>query len=523
VARLYFERMPVATTLPEQVTDPASIPVGTELGDWHVVSWAGRGMYGTVYRVERRGRDGQGHYALKLALHPRDERFERERELLSRMNHPNVPRLEGHGLWQHPSGPFPYLVMQWVTGTPLYPWAAQRNPTSRQVLRLLAQVARALEATAQAGAVHRDVKGDNVLVRLSDERAFLTDFGAGVYRGAATVTLRTLPPGTPQYRSPEAWAFQATFNLHPSEHYRGSTCDDLFALGVTAYRLVTDEYPPPTDPGQEGSEVWARGAPRIPSARALNPRVCAELDALILGLLGPPHSRFKGQARLAAEALEHAADTAGPEADTPLFEWEKLEPSAWPAQERRLAELYGHRKLRRDKATVRHAEQLDAAVRVEAAHATPPPPPVNSSGKGWQWLPWAVPVLGALVLVAVSTGREYRYAPPSQEPAEQGAEAHDADTADGATAGAAEEAQRFVSADPEMRSAGGAIASGTLKGPLPGQRRPPCPRGEEAIRGGCWLVNPQVKPPCTAGYYEWDGRCYLPSLAPSRQPTSEPR
>jgi len=500
----------VATTLPEQVTDPASLPVGTELGHWRVVSWAGRGTYGTVYCVERRGHEGQGHYALKLALHARDERFDRERELLSRINHPNVPRLEGHGLWQHPSGPFPYLVMQWVTGTPLYPWAAQRNPTSRQVLRLLAQVAQALEATAQAGGVHRDVKGDNVLVRLGDAQAFLTDFGAGVYRGAATVTLRTLPPGTPQYRSPEAWAFQAAFALHPSEHYRGSTCDDLFALGVTAYRLVTDEYPPPTDPGQEGSEVWARGGPRLPSARDLNPRVCTELDALILGLLGPAHSRFKGQARLAAEALKHAADTAGPEADTPLFEWETLEPSAWPEHERRQAELYGHRKLRRDKATVGHAEQQDAAVRAEAAHATPPPPPVHSSGKRWQWLPWAVPVLGALVLVAVSTGRDHRYAPP-------------ADTADGSTAGATEEARNSASTAPERRSMSGAVAIGTLKVPLPGQRRPPCSSGEEAIRGGCWLVNPNVKPPCTAGYYEWDGRCYTPLLAPSRQPTSEPR
>ncbi|HLM43110.1 MAG TPA: hypothetical protein VK458_04540, partial [Myxococcaceae bacterium] len=370
----------------------------------------------------------------------------------------------------------------------------------------------------KAGGVHRDVKGDNVLVQLSDERVFLTDFGLGVYRGAATVTERTLPPGTPRYRSPEAWTFQAAFTRHPSEHYRGSNCDDLFALGVTAYRLVTDEYPPPTEPGQGGSEAWTPEGPRFPSARALNPRVCAELDALILRLLAPPPRRFKGEARLAADALEHAADTAGAEADTPLFEWETLEPSAWPEQERHLAELYGHRKLRRARATVLRAEQLDAAVRAEAVQVKEQvkAPAPATSGKGPRWLLWAVPVLGALMLVAVDTCGRHRYAPLS------GA-AHDADTADGATAGAAEEARNSASADPEKRSMSGAVPIGTLKGPLPGQRLPPCPRGEEAIRGGCWLVNASAKPPCAAGYYEWSGRCYMPSLAPPRQPTSEPR
>jgi serine/threonine protein kinase len=110
--------------------------------------------------------------------------------------------------------------MQWVEGEPLYEWAARRNPTSRQVLRLLWQVARALQATHGAGGVHRDVKGANVLVRPRDGRAFLTDFGAGHYKGAATLTPRLLPPVTLAYLSPEVWEFVSVFLCHPTAHSR---------------------------------------------------------------------------------------------------------------------------------------------------------------------------------------------------------------------------------------------------------------------------------------------------------------
>lgn len=493
----------------EQELEPAFLRPGVQVGSWQVTGWRGRGSYGTVYRVERVGEGSAGPFALKLALHPGDERFEREAELLSRISHPHVPRLFDEGQWQHRDGAFPYLVMQWIEGVPLYTWAAQRNPTSRQVLTLLAQLARALEATDEAGGVHRDVKGDNVLVRLADGSAFLTDYGAGDVKGAVTLTQRALPPGTPAYRSPEAWAFERVFWRHPTAHYKASPCDDLFALGITAYRLVTDEYPESTCPGEPGAEVWREegAGPRPP--RVLNPRVCQELEALILRLLAVnPSERFGGQPREAAEALEQAARGAGPEADAPLFEWTR-----W---------VHGLRQ--RDPEVVRRSAQQDAAAR---AIPEQPDAVTRDLGPTWKrggrglgaslWL--AVPVGGLTVLVLIVSSSRSPLPGVSHEVGQGESREERRDGGTVATGDSAV-ALPMKAGGPELQRPG--FSLDLPKAALPGQRRSPCKPGFEVeIRGGCWIPHGDLKPPCNEETYAWEGRCYLPSYRVRRPTTSE--
>jgi serine/threonine protein kinase len=84
--------------------------------------------------------------------------------------------------------------MQWIDGVPLYDWARLYHPTSQQMLRLLAQLALALQYLHAQDAVHRDVKGDNTLVRRSDGRLFLTDFGSRSQLYKGTCYLPYVPP-----------------------------------------------------------------------------------------------------------------------------------------------------------------------------------------------------------------------------------------------------------------------------------------------------------------------------------------
>ena len=489
--------------------DPLALPLGTRVGPWRVSGFRGRGAYGTLYRAEHERRAGGGPGALKLAVHPGDERFKREAWLLRHIHSPFVPRFLDAGEWEHPSGRYPFVVMELVEGEPLYDWAARRNPSLREALRLLAQAARAVADTHAVGGLHRDVKGGNVQVRWRDGRAFVTDLGAGDYRGAASLTSKLLPPGTAAYRSPEAWEFLRVFRRHPTVHYPASACDDLFALGMTAYRLVTDEYPPLTDPEASGSEVWREGGPGPRAPSELNARVSEELDALILRLLArAPEERFGGLAWKAAEAFEQAWRSAGPGADRPLFGWGTSTDTRW-----------------RSPGGVRRAEEQDAAARQEHARraAEEPPQAVTSSKRAepraWS-PPWAEELAMAAVglLLAVLTvavlyrGQEVDRTGPGSS---GGGSVAVGDSARGAA----------LLELPPVSTDGTPSAVGLPmpEKPYPGQRTPPCNRnGELEIRGGCWYELGRATLPCREDAYEWNAACYLPSYPARRQPTSQP-
>jgi len=489
---------------------PTTLPLGTKVGAWRVSGFRGRGTYGAVYSVVSQERGSPVLAALKLAVHPGDPRFEREVELLSRIRHPSVPRLLDSGLWRHPLGRvYPFVVMEWVQGEPLYAWAARRNPSSRQVLALLAQAARALQATHEVSGLHRDVKGDNVLVRPEDGRLFLTDFGSGHFAGAARLTPLPMLPGTPAYRSPEMWQYIQRAGLDATSPLMSRPSDDVFALGVMAYRLVTDRYPPSTHPYEEDSRCWQPGGGGPAPPRKLNPRVDAQLNALILRMLSPrPEER--GTAGELAEAMERGVAHARPSADEPLFEWETLEPSQWTEEEQAEVEQLGHRPCRRHPERAHEAERSDAAARAQAeqrqarAHVGVP----GKQREPRRWLTWLAAVL-ALGLwpeptASVRTGKESTAAPVSLGDSVP------------------------VSSDgPEKTSVQEGIAQQLPKDPLPGQLKPDssgrCIKGLIAINGGCWIKTDVDPERCIGNGYVYQGRCYVPYYGSKSQPTSAPQ
>ncbi|MDY7226036.1 serine/threonine protein kinase [Hyalangium rubrum] len=462
---------------------PDALRSGTRIGNWRLSALRGRGTYGAVYSAVSADVELA---ALKLAIYPRDPRFEREVELLCRIRHPGVPRLLDAGWWRHPVGRLhPYLVMEWVEGVSLYAWAAARNPSSRQVLGLLAQAARALQATHEVSGVHRDIKGTNVLVRPTDGRLFLTDFGSGYFSGASRLTPLPMLPGTPAYRSPEAWySIQSAGPLATSPAL-ARPADDVFSLGVMAYRLVTNEYPPFTNPHLEEGRCWrpGGGGPRPP--RQLNPRVDAQLNALILRMLSVQPAE-RGTAGELAEAMERGVAHAGPSADAPLFERETRAPEAAQA----------------DATAHDHGEQRQAEE-----------PARTVVSRVRRWLPWLTAV-GALWLWPAEPGSVRTEEYPSM--------AHDAKraTSVGDTALSASAASSNV---PNRE----AIALEIPKQPLPGQRKPDgkgrCIKHQIALNGGCWWKVDLEVDDCPGTGYVYQGGCYIPIFLPGRQPTSAPR
>ncbi|WP_240359071.1 serine/threonine protein kinase [Pyxidicoccus trucidator] len=467
------------------VVNPASLLPGARIGPWLLLEQRGRGSYGVVYRAVSAEQQGADPVALKLALYPADARFAREAELLSRIRHPAVPRMLDSGNWQPREGlSFAWLVMDWVEGTPLYEWAQARRPSSRQVLQLLARLARALEATHAAGGLHRDVKGDNVRVRGADGEPFLLDFGSGHYVGASTLTWQTFPPGTSAYRPPEAWRFLLR-TRRPPVAYAPEPADDVFALGVTAYRLIIAKYPPSAHPKDGDAWLWRPKALAHWTARIINPRCTPELSALVARMLSP-HPEARGSAREVAEALEQAARNAGREADVPLFTGDEPRPAGlFPLPQR---------------VTVR-----------------PPPRP-----RRWPWLA-AAGLGGALALSVGELPSVSRF-----DATETSHLATQEESKDAGTVAVGDSVLTASVAPEETRSVWAAIAVDVPPKPFPGQRRPDgngrCPgKLQVAVNGGCWVkLSIDIKDCDEAGGIEYRSECYQPVMTRQRPSTSGP-
>ncbi|SEU30661.1 serine/threonine-protein kinase [Stigmatella erecta] len=476
--------------------DPTRLPPGTRVGPWELREWRGRGSYGTVYRAVRRGNPDVAEVALKLASHSEDPRFAREVALLSRLRHPNVPRLFDQGAWLNAAGrAHPYLVMEWVDGISLYAWAARHAPTSRQVLRVLSQVASALAQTVEVGAVHRDVKGDNILVRGGAEgHAFLMDYGSGYYAGAERLTPPLFPPATPRYRSPEAWAYAQRAGLDAERPYEVQPADDVFALGVSAYRLVTGTYPPSTEPWDTASQVWSQDGVGPRSPQELNPRVAPHLSSLILCMLSskPEHRATPSEL---AKALNGATRQAGPEADQPLFAEARNESPAWPSQTMRMMPGFALPDVRMpdEREAPKKARRFGSRWWLALAAGVP-----VAMGVGWLLQPWLLPAEHA---VAVTAKR-------------------------GASSVAAADTALMAPPISGVPSGREGITLELPHKPFPGQERPDsagkCPRKTQiAINNGCWVELKVAPDACEDGYLH-KGGCYMPAFRPAPTPTSHP-
>jgi serine/threonine-protein kinase len=324
-----------------------------------------------VYRARRGGR----RYAVKFLSLASPDWAWRELEVRLRLRRVGELAVESAGQWPHEAPRYLYLVTPYVRGRPVSDWARWKNPTAREVARLSREVARQLAAVHAAGVVHRDVKSTNVLVRHGDGGPVLVDFGVSTYVGAPEITVGL--PGTRHYHSPEALRFRREC---AGEHSPARASDDLWALGVVLYWLLTGAYPFDTQVQDAGvlADLILKHEPEPPHVR--NPRVPRALSELCLRMLEKrPEARYP-DAEAVGAALEAVLAEADPAWDVALCEAWGPDAATTP-QEDRLALADWRDKSWRLFAYARRHPRRGLPVPLEEASSLPRPPEAAPPGE----------------------------------------------------------------------------------------------------------------------------------------------
>jgi serine/threonine-protein kinase len=241
--------------------EPLTLPAGTRLGAWRLLEPIGSGGMGTVYRAERADGAFDMIAAVKLMRIGRDARFKErlaiERQLLARLDHPNIARIIDGGETDDGQA---FLVMEWVEGADLDVWIGGA-PDIRSRLDVFEQVARAVGHAHQRRVVHGDLKPANVRIA-ADGRARLLDFGVARLlaeeRSGDGDGFRAL---TPAFAAPEQLAGEPA-----------STPSDVYALGMLLHWLLTGDVV--ADGGDIGAALAGR-ARRPDDLAAILRRACA--------------------------------------------------------------------------------------------------------------------------------------------------------------------------------------------------------------------------------------------------------
>ncbi|MFC9893620.1 MDR family MFS transporter [Nocardia sp. NPDC127579] len=270
---------------------------GTTFAGYMIEGVLGRGGMGTVYQA------GHPRLPRKVALKllNRDvsadpelrARFEREATVVAQLDHPGIVAVEDRGI---ENGQL-WLAMPYIEGTDASGLDARAMSAGRAV-RVIAEIAAALDYAHSRGVLHRDVKPANILLTAEQagrgERALLTDFGIARLLASDTQLTAT---GT----------FTATLAYASPEQLSGTQVDhrsDQYSLACTLFALLAGQAPfAAGDPGQVVAGHLVKPVP--PLGRSDVP---VQLDAVIARAMAKnPAERYSSAGEFAAAATHAVA------------------------------------------------------------------------------------------------------------------------------------------------------------------------------------------------------------------------
>ncbi|MGE0479096.1 MAG: tetratricopeptide repeat protein [Phycisphaerae bacterium] len=275
-----------------------------ELEGYQIVDVIGRGGMGMVYDAYQEATGKR--VAIKYLLNADEaddadrRRFEREIEIIARLNHPNIVSILDSGLHRDRY----YYVMEFVDGKPLDRAVQPGRADTRRTLSLIAGICDVVDYAHQRGVLHRDLKPSNVLV---DERGEprLLDFGLA----------KTFDPQSKQAKLTLSQPGQIIGTLHymAPEQARGdlesvSVRSDVYALGAMAYESLTGQLPCRIEGGlRDVLQAIAEVEPRRPSL--IRKALGADIDAILLKSLEKrAERRYATAAELAADIRRYLND-----------------------------------------------------------------------------------------------------------------------------------------------------------------------------------------------------------------------
>ncbi len=372
-----------------------------EIPGYKILRQLGRGGMATVYLAVQES--VQREVALKvmspslLADPEFGERFLREARIAAKLHHRNVVGVHDVGR----AGECHYIAMEYLGGGAVL--AKDGTPrTAGFALRVIREIASALNYAHAKGFVHRDVKPDNILLR-DDGSAALTDFGIARASDSATHMTRTgTVIGTPHYMSPE----QA----------RGRALDgraDLYSLGIVLFELLTGRVPFHAD------DSLAVGIMHITQPIPILPERLQVLQPVLNRLLAKhPEDRFQDGAAV-ADAIEQI------ELGIAQGEHPELADSSTPLPRRAFAAEAATRavpatppggaRYRAEPSMGRLDDIADAPARRPLYHGHTPQMPVASGGRRSRLIAVAVVLLAVAVLALWHYQNSLRSLLPSTE------------------------------------------------------------------------------------------------------------